>query len=78
MDEANAKNAKAMFGEEEGTTVYFEFHSEPYEKAPVTSEQAYELQFRLINFLKESGYGFDGTVRLTTWEKERERAKEDV
>ncbi len=73
MDEVNAENARKMFGEGFGDMVYFEFAAEPNVAQPMSAEQAYEIQFRLINFLKEQGFGFDGTARLTTWKKERER-----
>ncbi len=73
MDEVNAENARKMFGEEEGAMVYFSFYAEPSEPKSVTPEQAYDLHWRLVNFLRDQDFGFDGTVRLTTWKKERAR-----
>lgn len=73
LDTANTKNAKEMFGDGYGDMVYFEFAAEPNVSQPLTPKQAYELHWRLISFLKDQGYGFDGTSRLTTWERERQK-----
>ena len=65
------ENARRMFGDEDGLIVYFEFYAQPHVPRPISPEQAHVLHRRLIDLLNSSGYGFDGTSRLTTWEKEK-------
>ena len=65
----NLKNARDMFGDKEGEYIHFTFYAERNNKSPIAPEDAYELQFLLIAWLKERGFGFDGSAQIGVWKQ---------
>lgn len=71
MDPVNAKNATDLFGESPGIVIHFTFYVDDKEDDVITPFDAYNLQFQMIAWLREKGYGFDGGAHLfSTWAEE--------